>query len=378
MSDTHPAAPDSARRDYRPELDILRAFAFLGVFTAHWVPDEVAYYTQRGFSPVLGRWLVAVAHAGATGVMLFFCLSSYLITGLLLREIERHGRVDVRAFYIRRILRIWPLYITFTVFAALLPLIDPEQVFGWKACLAFLLFSGNWVWTMGLSVHTVAVPLWSVSVEEQFYLVWPWVVRRATRTGLRNTAIGLIVLAQVNRVLVVCGWIRGDLWHNTFTQLDGIALGALIAIGVGDRATPARRFRVPVIAAAVVCVLLAQLLWSSTDTDPRNLLYYPLVSTSCAVVLFFTLDASLDASSRIVRIAVYLGKISFGLYVVHNFAFYGVEKLIRLLPRKLSPITSFGVLGVFAFALALGIAAASYKWLEKPFLRLKSRFGRVG
>ncbi len=166
--DSQPQSQPSAF--YLPELDFLRAFAFLGVFCSHWIPARPEYYVERGLPVIVARLIDAVSLFGADGVMLFFCLSSYLITQLLLKEIAKNGRVDVPAFYARRVLRIWPLYLAFTALAAALPFFDHEQEFGAKAGLAFLLFSGNWIWALGGTLNTVAVPLWSISVGEQFYL----------------------------------------------------------------------------------------------------------------------------------------------------------------------------------------------------------------
>jgi len=109
----------------------------------------------------------SVAAAGGFGVDVFFALSSYLITELLLREKARSGRVDVRAFYLRRILRIWPLYFFFLALAISLNGLMSNEHVSWKANAAFLLFSGNlWMMFAGGSMWAIR-PLWSISVEER-------------------------------------------------------------------------------------------------------------------------------------------------------------------------------------------------------------------
>src|SRR5215813_2353179 len=98
---------------YRPELDCLRFFAFLAVFVSHAFALDAEYYIDRQISPQLSLWISNITGCGGYGVVLFFVLSSYLITELLIRESNSKGRIDVKSFYIRRALRIWPLYFVF-------------------------------------------------------------------------------------------------------------------------------------------------------------------------------------------------------------------------------------------------------------------------
>src|SRR5690349_20349803 len=127
----------------------------------------------------IGLFIIAFAAGGSWGVDLFFALSSYLITTLLLREREELGCLDIGSFYLRRALRIWPLYFVFLF--GLLPLIRgyfPGDQMSGKYLVAFALFAGNWACTLWGYPHSIAGQLWSVSIEEQFYLTWPLVLRR--------------------------------------------------------------------------------------------------------------------------------------------------------------------------------------------------------
>src|SRR5215467_6179305 len=121
------AAPARAERFYRPELDVLRFFAFLGVFIFHAAPRTMDFYDRAGYPHWLSSLLIPTFGAGAYGVDLFFALSAYLITSLLLREREAAGKLDLRSFYVRRILRIWPLYLSFVAFAAITAMFLPGQ-----------------------------------------------------------------------------------------------------------------------------------------------------------------------------------------------------------------------------------------------------------
>src|SRR5262249_47880097 len=159
--------------------DSLRFLAFLAVFVFHAIPRTQELYST--FPPALNTIVRGVVSSAGCGVDLFFALSAYLITSLLMREIESAGRLDVRHFYVRRMLRLWPLYFGFVGFAALLSRGMKSKSLGWQYVAGFVLLAGNWVYTVLGMPHSIALPLWSVSVEEQFYLLWPLAVSRASR-----------------------------------------------------------------------------------------------------------------------------------------------------------------------------------------------------
>src|SRR5208282_3136937 len=143
----------------------------------------------------------------------------------------RRGFLNVKAFYVRRILRIWPLYFFFIGVACALQVFMPTQVFGWQYVLAFLLLSGNWISALHGLPASVALPLWSVSIEEQFYLFWPQVVRRASARHLAAAAVGLLVMASGARFVLLARHTTSQmLGYGTFTRLDGIAVGILISV----------------------------------------------------------------------------------------------------------------------------------------------------
>ncbi len=173
----------SSGRYYRPELDVLRFLAFLLVFIHHALPiapDPRVASLLKGFAPAL----YAVANACGYGLSLFFVLSAFLIGELLLRERGRLGTVNVTQFYIRRVLRIWPLYylcLVIAIAAALLP-------GGHRGDIVYLrwysVFMGAWYVSIHGTFRNPMTPLWSISLEEQFYLFVPWIVKWLNRTAL--------------------------------------------------------------------------------------------------------------------------------------------------------------------------------------------------
>src|SRR5260370_19912385 len=170
-------------------------------------------------------------YAGVFGVDLFFVLSAYLITELLLREKEQCGALDVRGFYLRRMLRIWPLYF-FYIALALIPAFNPNHVFTWRYAVAFLFLAGNWsIVAYGWPLHSIIGALWTVSIEEQFYLSLPPLVRKLSRKGIALAAIAMLIVSAATRIAMVAvhGGIN-SVWCNTLASLDPIAAGILVAV----------------------------------------------------------------------------------------------------------------------------------------------------
>jgi peptidoglycan/LPS O-acetylase OafA/YrhL len=361
-------------RFYRPELDGLRFFAFLAVYIQHTVAFGVGGDHQR-LPNWLGDVLGTIGLAGTFGVDLFFVLSSYLITELLMRERAARGALDVKAFYIRRILRIWPLYFLFVFLAYALTFVVPSEGLTLTHVLGFLFFAGNWAYFL-MPVSTVAAPLWSVSLEEQFYLIWPWVIRRSSANQILRIAIGLMVFAMLMRL--VMGMIRPDAdWvsKNSFTRIDGIAVGAMLAISL--------RGRIPSFTAATRSALLigsiAVLLWVAHNfglfalpVGRLALVFgWPLAAVACGGILLSVLGCK-GRWTGLLRSGplVYLGRISYGLYVYHELFLLLAD---HLFPQHDHSSLQMLAYWIFGLATTIPVAAASYRWIELPFLRLKRK-----
>src|SRR5271154_3218497 len=185
-------------RFYQPELDGLRFYAFLGVFICHTLPFDGAFY-RRFHLPIPWLW-GAIAKSGAAGVDLFFALSAFLIASILLREREETGGISLRRFYLRRILRIWPLYFLLIAVAVVLSHTVANQHLPWYYVAGYLLFVGNWVHAVFGRPESVCSPLWTVSIEEQFYLIWPMLMKILRRRGMIVAAIITFLLATVCRI----------------------------------------------------------------------------------------------------------------------------------------------------------------------------------
>ena len=386
QQDAGPRA-ERAQRFYLPELDVLRFFAFFAVFVSHAPP-----YAVYSRSP-----LGALGEAGGFGVDLFFTLSGYLLTSLLLREREQTGHIDVKAFYVRRGLRIWPLYYFFLGLCFLLTLI-PESFFAAPYYpgdlfvpipLKSYFFMAIFLFNFNIDGSGIPNPsffmtqLWSISVEEQFYLFWPWIARYVPRGRIVVVPIVMIAVACIARATLP---LDPDhrVWTNTLTRLDPIAVGILIALLPRFSPSPAVRWVLVLVGfacwefASYYCGLIEQLSISKISMG------YPAVALGSGAFLLATLGANgLRSDSALVRSMVYLGKISYGLYVYSQIALY-IGKLL-LFRGALGGLVSpghpqwigFPISLILSFGLNVAMAAASYRWLEAPFLRLKERFARV-
>src|SRR5256714_7310394 len=367
-------------RFYRPELDVLRFFAFFGVFFHHTAMYSPEFFVRRHIPAFLGVLESSMAKAGAYGVDLFFVLSAYLITELLLREKNLRGALDVQAFYIRRALRIWPLYYFFLTLVALVPAWRVDSRFALHYFVPFLFFGGNWSCVVfGFPNRGLWALLWSVCVEEQFYLFWPPIVSRLSRRNIFSAAIAMLVVSNFTRVAALSLHAHHpQIWCNTLSRLDPIAMGILMAVMFhGNVPSFDRTSRSLLLLFGLICLACvgryAELTSPVSSPWPwmATLIGYPAVAIGCALLVL----AVLGSQSRLLHSATlsHLGKISYGLYVYHLLATWITDHILVLPSSTLR--------GGFRFVLAFGItvflATISYRFLESPFLNLKRQFTHV-
>lgn len=343
---------------YRPELDGLRGVAILSVFTHH----------------VFHRKLPG----GFLGVDLFFVLSGFLITYLLVEEWERRGSISLKNFYARRALRLLPaLFLWCATFAAAAPFLDERRGPGiYKGVALALTYVLNWAPALGHRWYSPLIIAWSLAIEEQFYLLWPPVLALALRRGVgpRALACGLslaVVTVCAHRLVV---WQGGAavtrMYYGTDTRADallvGCTLGVLVAYGLLPRA---RGFKLFARGAAALGALW--LGWLATRITWEDGWIYTggltLVACAAAAVIVTTLVHPWRPALMLLRFPplVWFGRISYGLYLWH----FPVTRVIYPNQDR-APVAG----KLLAAALAILCAAASYYVVERRFLRLKGRF----
>ncbi len=366
-----PAAVVAGKRFYRPELDGLRFYAFLGVFVSHSLPFGAPLYRSLHL-PLPWLW-GALVKAGTGGVDLFFALSAYLITSLLLKERNETGEISLRRFYMRRILRIWPLYFLIIALGLVFAHTIPGQHLPWFYAVAYVFFIGNWIHAVFGRPESIAFPLWTVSIEEQFYLVWPVIVQRLERRGIIIAALITFAIATVFRVIfVITGVSNGYIYYGSTSRCDSLALGILLAIFADQIPRPKAAWRLTIMIVSIVAWVVASA-WLTDQPGPISFREVPgrlMVSLAAGAMLY----ACLYSSSRLLvsNWVVRLGKVSYGLYLWHLTGILIAKAVIH----PVSGMAQLAAKGA-GFVVTVLLAFTSYRYLEAPFLKLKDRFATV-
>lgn len=349
---------------YFPGLDALRFYAALAVVVAHTERNFAELRTLPAEYLLLNRLFIDAQAA----VNLFFVLSGFLITYLLFKEKARTGTIAVRQFYLRRALRIWPLYylIVFVCFVVLPPLLGPDYFFAEPAphaVVLMMLFLANLITPRGPLDH-----LWTISLEEQFYLVWPWVAKRSALTFLK-VVFGIIFLKLVLEPVVAM--FQSDAMMQLFWTLrfECMAVGALGAYLYFYQRPALRWIYHPAVQVTgwgvlILCALV-DMPWTTV---------YTLLLALAFMTIILNLATNPRPLLQIDHPALNaLGKISYGIYMYHYPVLY-----VTLFVRQSAGIPEGEAFNLLLYIIAIGgtllLAYASYRWLETPFLRLKKRF----
>lgn len=368
--------PVGVTTGYKPALDGVRAIAVCAV---------MAFHLARPLGPIPenGGWL---------GVDVFFVLSGYLITSLLLTERDSTGKIGLRRFYVRRFLRLAPLSVALVFGILVLQLAGVADRFAlvlpWSGAVSILLYVSNW-WVLARPEALGSLGhVWSLSVEEQFYFVWPttilccgWLTRRrALRLVGLVAAFGAVAIGVARHLRWAAGSAAPDLsrlWRdiylNSFLRPDGLFIGASLAVVLHCR-TIAERVRplVAILGAAGFVFMIWMLAVADTPRDLRSIAWIPLwglsvlnVATACAVAWLVVAPRSIVGRCLSLRPIIWIGRRAYGIYLFHPLVVYAAHYAFDL---------DGGELVVAAVALTFLIAGLSYAWLETPFLRLKERF----
>ena len=370
---------------YHPSLDGLRAIAVLSVLLFH-----ASIWDKRlGWQ---GGWL---------GVDMFFVISGFLITKLLLAEFERHGRISLRGFYTRRALRLYPLIAAVLVAALILHLwLSPTSSLRPRG-LGILSIAGyfsNWVIVHQQSNRSMGIfsHLWSLSIEEQFYLLWPLLLIGLLVAGVRRrgvmlvTGLGALAIAgyryrvewRVARFGTNNPFTYGlrsqahtTWYYSSFTHTDGLLIGSFLAALLSFRhVRPAGRLHhVLGVGAMVALVVDAAIVYQAgRQFDAPWVAYWGLALFNVLVAVLVA-HLLLSPHARVPRVLalgpiVWIGRRSYCIYLVSLPIFAGIH---AAMPHQVDGALVLGTVLTFV------VAGLSYRWFERPFLSLKSRFAPV-
>ena len=336
-----------------PQLNAVRGLAVLLV---------LLHNTDRYPSLHLGL----ISANGWMGVDLFFVLSGFLITGILVDTKKSEGYF--KNFYARRCLRIWPLYYSALLFMfVIVPLLRPSD-----AQTIFEARSSPW-WAYPIFLQNFLVPIpiaatgllgvtWSLAVEEQFYLAWPLVVRFCTESQLRKVAIAVICISPALRYYLSLHQV--DIYSNTFCRLDGLMAGALLALLVRSGSFVPSKF----VTAAWITLIVSAPLALLIDTPQARWIVFSLVALASVAFVYLALFSKESWFQALLtnRFLVYTGTISYGIYLLQKIPLDAAKAFHLDQHQFLAlPITT---------AATYAIAVLSWNLLEKPFLRMKRFF----
>jgi len=336
-----------------PQLDAVRGLAILVVMFHNISPKYPLFHSDQLFRD------------GWMGVDLFFVLSGLLITGILLDTKQSAGYF--KNFYVRRCLRIWPLYysLLFFMFVVVRFLNSSEYhlvVQTSSPWWAFPLFLQNFLLAISTNAAGPLGVTWSLAIEEQFYLVWPLVVRFCSITQLRQLAIAEICLSPMLRYYL---WLHHvDLYTNIFCRLDGLMAGALLALLIrSDNFVPSKLLQ-----RAWILLLIAAPLAFLTEAFHARWIVFSFTALASAAFVYVAMFSERKWLQKIMtnQFLVYTGTISYGLYLLHKIPF-GMVQVLHLDRRPYLPLP---IILVASYVLA----ALSWNLLEKPFLSLKRFF----
>lgn len=372
---------------YFPNLNGVRFIAAFSVLIHHIEQVKEVFKVPNFYHNHL------IKDMGKLGVDLFFVLSGFLITYLLLHEKGRFGHINTRNFYIRRILRIWPLYfliviLAFFIFPNLPLFVPPNNEISFMAhnfyrrLSLFLLVLPNIGFILYNSPY-LAAQTWSIGVEEQFYYLWPWIIKDFSWKRLLITIL-IFCLGTFSVFYIYYNWVGNTQYANNvpeivrffFSQFRIVTLmtgGACATLVYYQKERVLKLLFRKEVQWFVYAVLLVCLI-TGVHVKSLNLEFYGLFFG------YFILNLAANPRS-IVHLEYawisYLGKISYGIYIYQTaFIVASVHLIQWTLGKNISELTFNLILYPLSAFLTIGVSALSYRYFETPFLNLKHRFSK--
>lgn len=349
---------------YRPELDGFRGISIILVFIHH------------VFHSILP--------GGFLGVDMFFVLSGFLITSLLLQEWHFDRKISLKNFYIRRLFRLMPavFFISLLLFGYAFAFLDESAASNtFKGIWLTLSYNSNWFYAFNFaSANNPLGVTWSLAIEEQFYLVFPVLLYFALRYKFSNRQIvsilivSIILIAVHRKILADQGASTQLLYYSSDTRADALLIGCVTAFVYSYNLLPFKKIEGYLKIFAVISLIFLIFMNATADASDTilyNQALYSFVALAVSALLIILLVYKARFAVKALSFAplVWIGRVSYGLYLWHwtiRYFVYGN----KILPESYAQL-AFVIFASFFFTIL------SYYCIEKPFLKLKNRFGKA-
>ena len=370
---------------YLPNLNAVRAIAAFVVIISH-IERKMSFFNLETFQPL--------TKIGPIGVTLFFALSGFLITYLLLIEKERFVKINIKDFYVRRFLRIWPIYYIVLLFVYLIiPYILPEYYlqekdrFSFQSALLNVFFLTNITMILKYTPLIINV-IWSIGIEEQFYLFWPWIIKSKKHLNRIIVIIFLLPVLKVIMLLFSLQYSEIKIVYDilNITRFDTMAVGGLFGLLAYKKSISFKYFTINI-----------------TDFTNKKLQFFLYVFTFGMIIYLLQYDFLLNIYNFQVlpflfsimllnlinyensilklenKILNYLGKISYSLYLLHLIFFYLFFPYLKNILNDFKWNVNVQVLIIYIISIlgSILIASFSFEFIEKKFLYYKRFFTHV-
>lgn len=374
---------------YFPNLNGVRFIAAFSVLIHH--IEQIRY--MMGLEHFYGFYIIK--NMGKLGVGLFFVLSGFLITYLLLSEKSRRGDISTKNFYVRRILRIWPLYyiivlLAFFVFPEIPffngPLRDDFYYDAnfYKRLPFFLLFLPN-IGFVFFRAPYLCAQTWSIGIEEQFYAIWPWIIKRKNpfKSFLIAAAVFVIIVGSVSFYFLKISDLpvatKDKIYENLALFFSQFRILTMVIGGIGAYLVFSKQERIlsflfkkstQIIVYAITLLIIG----SNVYVPGFNLEFHGIF------FCYFIINVAANPNTILnleIPIIHYLGKISYGIYIYHSAVIvFCINAIHYFVGEKLSLPVFNVILYTSAIGLTVLVCELSFRFIESPLLRLKDKFNR--